>query len=108
MTQPLIPLEQLLNEDLESMTGALAGEFAQLADRRLLITGGGGFLGYYLTQAVTHWNAVDNTVQGLTCTTAPAFGVQFAPPAASGSDVSDAGSLYARFRQLLLSPVNSK
>ncbi len=58
--------------------------------------------------AVTHWNAVDGTVEGITCTTAPAFGVQFAPAAFSGSGVSDAGSLYARFRQLLLSPATSK
>ena len=64
MTQPLIPLEQLLNEDLESIMGALAGELGQLAGRRLLITGGGGFLGYYLTQAVTHWNATRGASHG--------------------------------------------
>jgi len=63
-TQRLIPLEQLLDEDLESITGALGSEFAQLADRRLLITGGGGFLGYYLTQSVVHWNATRGASRG--------------------------------------------
>jgi nucleoside-diphosphate-sugar epimerase len=37
--------------------GELADEFTELAGGRLLITGGAGFLGYYLTQAVLAWNS---------------------------------------------------
>ncbi len=33
--------------------------FAELAGTRLLITGGGGFLGYYLVQSALHWNRTD-------------------------------------------------
>ena len=45
--------------DLEAMTGALADELAQMAGKRLLITGGAGFLGYYLVQAPLAWNGLD-------------------------------------------------
>ena len=34
----------------------LQSEFGQMGGGRLLITGGGGFLGYYLVQSVLHWN----------------------------------------------------
>jgi Nucleoside-diphosphate-sugar epimerases len=56
MTRKLIPLEQLLQEDLEYICGSLAWEFDQMAGSSLLITGGGGFLGYYLVQSALHWN----------------------------------------------------
>jgi dTDP-glucose 4,6-dehydratase/UDP-glucuronate decarboxylase len=44
--------------DLEAVAGTLKGEFAQLAGKRLLITGGAGFLGYYLVQAPLAWNGL--------------------------------------------------
>jgi nucleoside-diphosphate-sugar epimerase len=40
------------------MLDRLRDEFAQMAGGKLLITGGAGFLGYYLTHAVAAWNAV--------------------------------------------------
>jgi nucleoside-diphosphate-sugar epimerase len=43
-------------EDLDYIVRALQDEFEAMAGRRLLITGGAGFLGYYLVQAATHWN----------------------------------------------------
>jgi nucleoside-diphosphate-sugar epimerase len=51
-----IGLQQLLDEDLDSVCADLRSEFASMAGTRLLITGGGGFLGYYLVQAALHWN----------------------------------------------------
>lgn len=52
----LIALQQLLDEDLDAVCADLAAEFAQMGGGRLLVTGGGGFLGYYLVQAALHWN----------------------------------------------------
>ena len=57
MLKSLMPLEQLLREDLEYICRSLEREFAAMAGSRLLITGGGGFLGYYLVQAALHWNS---------------------------------------------------
>jgi UDP-glucuronate decarboxylase len=57
MLKSLMPLEQLLREDLEYICRSLEREFAVMAGSRLLITGGGGFLGYYLVQAALHWNS---------------------------------------------------
>ena len=42
--------------DLDFLCDSLDEEFAALAGRRLLITGGAGFLGYYLVQAPLAWN----------------------------------------------------
>lgn len=42
--------------DLQYMVEALKPEWPKLAGRRLLVTGGAGFLGYYFTQAITHYN----------------------------------------------------
>ena len=42
--------------DLESICRGLESEFHSLEGGRLLITGGAGFLGYYMVQAVLHWN----------------------------------------------------
>jgi UDP-glucuronate decarboxylase len=52
----LIGLQQLVDEDLDAMCADLAAEFSEISGSRLLVTGGGGFLGYYLVQSVLHWN----------------------------------------------------
>lgn len=52
----LVPLQDLLRDDLETLCSDLQAEFGQMGGGRLLITGGGGFLGYYLIQSVLHWN----------------------------------------------------
>lgn len=52
----LVPLQELLRDDLDTLCTDLQSEFGQMGGGRLLITGGGGFLGYYLVQAVLHWN----------------------------------------------------
>ncbi len=54
--RPVISLNQLLDDDLETLCRDLDQELGKIAGRQLLITGGGGFLGYYLVQAALHWN----------------------------------------------------
>ena len=47
----------LLRADLDYICDSLREELAQLAGKRLLITGGAGFLGYFLVQAALHFNS---------------------------------------------------
>ena len=49
-------LKQLVDEDLAQVAQALEGELSAMAGSNLLVTGGGGFLGYYLVQSVLFWN----------------------------------------------------
>ncbi|XAL99612.1 NAD-dependent epimerase/dehydratase family protein [Phycisphaeraceae bacterium D3-23] len=53
--------------DLELLLHALHDEFETMAGTSLLITGGAGFLGYYLVQSVLAWNrrteSTDQTIQ---------------------------------------------
>jgi dTDP-glucose 4,6-dehydratase/UDP-glucuronate decarboxylase len=50
------PLEEVLEQDLSAICDDLSEEFGRMSGGRLLITGGGGFLGYYLVQSALHWN----------------------------------------------------
>ena len=52
----LIGLQQLVDEDLDAICTDLAAEFSEMSGGRLLVTGGAGFLGYYLLQSVLYWN----------------------------------------------------
>lgn len=60
--------EQVVAADLEHILLHLKAEFGQMAGKRLLITGGAGFLGHYLVRSVLEWNranparAIDLTV----------------------------------------------
>lgn len=57
MTRPSIPsLDDLLDEDLDYICANLKEEFGRMAGQGLLITGGAGFLGYYLVHAALHFN----------------------------------------------------
>jgi len=60
MGRPLPSLDQLLTEDLETICTDLASELGEMAGGSLLVTGGGGFLGYYLVQTALHWNRTRN------------------------------------------------
>jgi len=48
--------ETVVVKDLEYICGNLEEELLMLSGKRLLITGGAGFLGYYLIQTILHWN----------------------------------------------------
>ena len=48
--------QSVIETDLEYICASLREEFARLAGKRLLITGGAGFLGHYLVQAALWWN----------------------------------------------------
>jgi nucleoside-diphosphate-sugar epimerase len=50
------PLAELLRRDLDYVAAQLRDEFAAMAGRRVLMTGGAGFLGYYMVQSLLHWN----------------------------------------------------
>ena len=54
ITRPALALEELVTQDLDRICKALDTEFAAMAGQHLLITGGAGFLGYYLVQAALH------------------------------------------------------
>jgi UDP-glucuronate decarboxylase len=49
--------EDVLEYDLSYVCTKLEEEFSVLAGKQVLITGGAGFLGYYLIQSVLHWNS---------------------------------------------------
>ena len=47
---------EVIEQDLDYIIANLDGVLEQLAGRHLLIIGGAGFLGYYLTQSIVHYN----------------------------------------------------
>jgi nucleoside-diphosphate-sugar epimerase len=55
-SRPYASGHELVAEDCAYILERLSEEFAEMAGRRLLITGGAGFLGYYLAQSVLAWN----------------------------------------------------
>ena len=53
----MISSQSIIRTDLDQLREDLGAEvLSQLAGRRLLITGGAGFLGYYLVHTVADWN----------------------------------------------------
>jgi nucleoside-diphosphate-sugar epimerase len=60
--------QDVIHNDLEYICDNLKDEFSTLSGKHLLITGGAGFLGYYLVQSVLHWNKVNNEDQPIQLT----------------------------------------
>lgn len=50
------PADEVRLTDLDTIVTKLDQDMARMTGRRLLITGGAGFLGYYLVQAPLRWN----------------------------------------------------
>ena len=48
--------QEVIGQDLAYILDNLKEEFELMSGHNLLITGGAGFLGYYLTQSITTWN----------------------------------------------------
>ncbi len=48
--------DEVITSDLEYIHAGIADELSSIAGKNLLITGGAGFLGYYLVQTITYWN----------------------------------------------------
>ena len=63
----------VVTQDLEYIASQLTHELKALAGNNLLITGGGGFLGYYLVQTIVHWNDRHNTSQSIHLTVTDNF-----------------------------------
>jgi UDP-glucuronate decarboxylase len=53
--------QDVRDQDLAYICSQAGEAFRQLAGKSLLITGGAGFLGYYLVQAALHWNATEGS-----------------------------------------------
>lgn len=56
MHTAIVSFDELLERDLDAICVDLKSELEKLSGRSLLITGGAGFLGYYLIQSVLFWN----------------------------------------------------
>jgi nucleoside-diphosphate-sugar epimerase len=48
--------QQVVTDDLNDICRRLETEFSTMAGKTLFISGGAGFLGFYLVQSVLHWN----------------------------------------------------
>jgi UDP-glucuronate decarboxylase len=56
---------EIVEEDLKYITSTLKNEFNILNNNKILLTGGGGFLGYYLVKSIDYWNRLEykNNIQ---------------------------------------------
>ena len=64
----MMQAHNIVGMDLEYIWTNLQQEFSRLAGKSLLITGGAGFLGYYLVQSVLYWNRDKTAAQSIRVT----------------------------------------
>ena len=60
--------QDVILEDLKYICENLNEEFASLCGKHLLITGGAGFLGYYLVQSILYWNEKERNSKSIRLT----------------------------------------
>lgn len=53
--------EEIVRGDLDYICRQLENELPSIAGKRIAITGGAGFLGYYLVQAILRWNEISTS-----------------------------------------------
>lgn len=58
-----VTADDVIMADLSYINNNLTEEFSCLAGKKILITGGAGFLGYYLIKSLLHWNKNVKTSQ---------------------------------------------
>ena len=51
--------KDVIQQDLAYMSDSLMPEFLAMSGKRLLVTGGAGFLGHYFVQGALYWNRVN-------------------------------------------------
>ena len=73
MSNHIPDLQTLLRQDLDVVCANLSEEFGRMAGKQLLITGGAGFLGYYLVKAALHFNGTVGRAQPIRVTVWDSF-----------------------------------
>lgn len=98
MSRPISSLAELLAHDLDYICDGLKDEFGLMAGKSLLITGGAGFLGYYLVKAALRFNQRFAASQPIRVTVWDSF-IRGSPPWLA--ELADAPNLVVAARDLI-------